>query len=330
MCSGFTPDRWLSACSLCPRACGASRAEAAASAFCGEAADLRLAWAGLHFGEEPPVTGAGGSGTVFVTGCNLRCSFCQNRQISQEGMGAPVSRSAFAGICLALEKAGAENINIVTGSHAVPALADGLREARERGLSVPVLWNSSAYESVDTLRRLEGLVSVWLPDFKSMDADFSAAVFRARDYPQRAAEALLYMAETSPLSSGPARSGSTEVLRSGVIVRHLALPGRLADTESVLRWYKENLDGRALLSLMTQYTPIPGSPAVPFPDRFTEQEEYGSLLALLEQLDIGDGFLQELNPDDEWLPDFSREQPFSSDLARPVWHWKTGFLPAVR
>ena len=113
-------------------------------------------------------------------------------------------------------------------------------------------------------------------------------------------------------------------------IQYLALPGRLADTESVLRWYKENLDGRALLSLMTQYTPIPGSPAVPFPDRFTEQEEYGSLLALLEQLDIGDGFLQELNPDDEWLPDFSREQPFSSDLARPVWHWKTGFLPAVR
>ncbi len=329
-----TSGGWQAACTLCPRKCGIPRrADSAhgASAFCGEGAALRLAWAGLHFGEEPLITGAGGSGTVFVTGCNLRCPFCQNWQISRSEMGAPVSCADFASICLALQKAGAENINIVTGSHAIPLIADGLKEARDEGLSIPVLWNSSAYESVDSLRLLEGLVSVWLPDFKTMDSDFATVVFRARDYPKRAAEAVSFMAEASPLEHGLSRDSKAQTLKSGVIMRHLSLPGRLEDTERVLRWYKENLDGRALLSLMTQYTPVhppsgQANGAAPLPDRFTSEEEYGHLVEMLDTLNIEEGFLQELSPDSEWLPDFSERQPFSSSLAKPVWHWRNGFL----
>ncbi len=243
-------------------------------------------------------------------------------------MGKAVDSREFASICLALEKAGAENINIVTGSHCVPALAEGLSAAVDSGLSIPVLWNSSAYESTDTLKLLEGLVSVWLPDFKSCNPDFSAEVFRARDYPERAAEAILYMAETSPLSfDGKQR------IRSGVIMRHLSLPGKLEDTRGVLEWFKERLDGRAMLSLMTQYTPVPAAEKAPsgkepFPQRFTTENEYGRLLEILESLQIENGFLQELNPDSDWLPDFSRSQPFSSSLAKPVWHWRDGFIPS--
>ncbi len=316
---------WQESCTLCPRNCAAARNGNPTGAFCGETDGLRLSWAGLHFGEEPPVTGQGGSGTVFVTGCNLRCSFCQNYQISREGMGKAVSKKDFASICLALEKAGAENINIVTGSHSVPYLAEGLREAREQGLSIPVLWNSSAYESTGVLKLLEGLVTVWLPDFKSSDPDFSAEVFRARDYPEKAAEAILYMTDTSPMVFN-----ERGLLQSGVIMRHLSLPGRLKDTGEILRWFKDNLDGRALLSLMTQYTPVPAAEKKlwgkePFPQRYTEENEYDALLEMLDSLQIDNGFLQELNPDSEWLPDFSRTQPFSSSLAKPVWHWKQGF-----
>ena len=169
-------ESWKAACTLCPRGCGAARGAAGGkAAFCGEGSQLRLAWAGLHFGEEPLITGAGGSGAVFVTGCSLRCPFCQNWQISHKGMGRPVSAEEFASICLALEKAGAENTNIVTGSHVIPLVADGLKAARDRGLKLPVVRNSSAYESVGSLRLLEGLVSVWLPDF-SRAQPFSSAL----------------------------------------------------------------------------------------------------------------------------------------------------------
>ena len=321
-------DLNASACRICPRACGAPRkqGEASPAAFCGEGAALRAAWAGLHFGEEPLITGAGGSGAVFITGCNLRCSFCQNWQISREGMGRPVSAGEFASICLALESAGAENINIVTGSHAIPLIARGLAQARGEGLKVPIVWNSSAYEIPRALRLLEGLVSVWLPDFKTMDSAFARQAFLASDYPERAAEAILFMAAASPLEYGAGRDGKTQVLKGGVIMRHLALPGRMEDAARVLRWFKQRLDGRALLSLMTQYTPVPAAGATPLPERFTSGDEYAHLVELLGELNIEEGFLQELVPDSEWLPDFSRAQPFSSALAKPVWHWREGVL----
>ena len=326
-CQKSGQDTWQATCRLCPRGCGAPRKEGAkpSAAFCGEGSGLRLAWAGLHFGEEPPIAGAGGSGAVFVTGCNLRCPFCQNWQISREGMGRPVSAEEFAAICIALEDAGAENVNIVTGSHAIPLIADGLKEARKRGLKIPVVWNSSAYESVASLKLLEGLVSIWLPDFKTMDADFAGAVLHARDYPERTAEAILYMAASSPLEYAAGKDGKTQALKSGVIMRHLALPARLEDTERVLRWFKRNLEGCALLSLMTQYTPVPAAGASSLPNRFTSGDEYARLVEMLEAINIEEGFLQELNPDDEWLPDFSERQPFSSALAKPVWCWKEGF-----
>lgn len=316
-------------CRTCPRNCGTNR-NAGLKGFCGETADLRIAWAGLHFGEEPPVTGKGGSGTIFITGCNLRCKFCQNFQISQDGTGRTVDASEFADICLALADIGAGNINIVTGSHAIPAIATGLREARKRGLAIPVLWNSSAYETPEALALLDGLVSAWLPDLKTLNPLLSENVFHAADYPKVAKKAIRFMADRSPLviEKGDENAPSGKMV-SGVIVRHLALPGRLADTELVLRWFAEHLADKAVLSLMTQYTPVHANPHArdidAFPDRTLDRGEYDRLTELLEELGIDNGFYQELVEDTEWLPDFNRTQPFSSSLARPVWHWSCGF-----
>ncbi|MDR1238774.1 MAG: radical SAM protein [Treponema sp.] len=318
-------------CLLCPRRCGVNRG-AGERGFCGETAELRIASASIHRGEEPPITGQGGSGTVFVSGCNLGCVFCQNYQVSgnrisqgnsvalpesSAALGRAVGKEEFARICLALQEKGAGNINIVTGSHAVPALAAGLDAARAGGLAVPALWNSSAYESPETLELLRGRIAGWLPDLKTLDSDLAARFFRAPGYPETAQAAILKMLDISSAAPGPPSP------EAPVIIRHLVLPGFLESTKPVLRWFAEYAAGRARLSLMTQYTPVGDGD---MPGRYVDQGEYETLLRWLEEFDIEDGFYQELVPGSDWLPDFSRQNPFSSDLSSPVWHWKDGFV----
>jgi len=297
-----------SPCRLCPRNCGVDRL-AGETGFCGEGAGLRIAFAGLHRGEEPPLVGTGGSGTIFVSGCNLGCAFCQNYQISQgergERLGKEVSAQTFAGICAALRGRGAENINIVTGSHAVPALVEGICAARQAGVGLPVLWNSSAYEDIRTLELLRGYVDVYLPDLKTLDSGIAAKYFNAPDYPAAAAAAILKMIE---MAGG----------REKVIIRHLILPGHLESTRQALRWFADNAKGRALLSLMTQYTPLRGR-GQSAPQRYLNAEEYKTVMGWLEEFDIEDGFCQELVTGSDWLPDFRRPNPFSSELSVPVW-----------
>jgi putative pyruvate formate lyase activating enzyme len=296
-----------------------------------------VASASIHRGEEPPLTGAGGSGAIFISGCNLGCVFCQNYQISQAGnasLGRAVDTGEFAAICLALQEKGAENINIVTGSHAVPAIAAGISAARGQGLSLPVLWNTSAYEGAPSLAVLQGLVDVYLPDLKTLDSRLAARFFNAPDYPEHAASAILAMVERRALDYAPIQQAPRRqegVLRSGVIIRHLILPGFLEASRDVLRWFAEHCRGRALLSVMTQYTPVQregraevsvdggeGSPS----KRQLSSAEYETVLDWLAEFGIEDGFCQELAPGSEWLPDFSRTNPFSSELSTPVWHWR--------
>ena len=322
-------------CRLCPRRCGVDR-DAGQLGYCGETSALRLAFAGIHQGEEPPVTGAGGSGTVFVSGCNLGCTFCQNHQISKQAagrgaMGKPVGTGEFAEICLALQGKGAENVNIVTGSHAAPAIVAGIGEARRRGLSIPVLWNSSGYDGTETLAILKNNVDVYLPDLKTLDAKLAARFFNAPDYPENAKAAILKMMEYRVLCFGPGRAGD-EVMASGVMVRHLIIPGHLENTRQVLAWFSENCTGsgrgngsggsRALLSLMTQYTPVPGTflgDNCKIPNRCLSKQEYTAVLSMLDEFGIDDGFCQELVTGSGWLPDFARRNPFSSELSIPVW-----------
>ena len=337
-------------CKLCPRRCGVNREEGQLG-YCGELSSLRLGFAGIHRGEEPPITGAGGSGTIFVSGCNLGCAFCQNYQLSSgkqisQGEGHRMARTVdtgeFAEICLALQERGAENINIVTGSHAAPALSQGIAAARKQGLCIPVLWNSSGYDGMETLEILRDFIDVYLPDLKTLDTSIAARFFNAPDYPEHAAKAILKMMEYRTLRFGPGRGTQGETMLSGVMVRHLVIPGHLEATRQVLRWFSENCNSksrgesnksRALLSLMTQYTPVyipdtekkettatiqtPGS----VPDRYISQEEYETVLSMLDDFDIDDGYCQELVTGNEWLPDFNKPNPFSSQLSVPVWHW---------
>ena len=323
-------------CEQCPRACHADRRDGARG-FCAESVDLRIALACLHFGEEPLITVHGGSGTIFLTGCNLRCAFCQNYQISQRGMGRAVSADEFADICLRLQDAGAENVNIVTGSHHVPALADGLARARSRGLSLPVCWNSSGYDSPQMLALLDGLVQIFLPDLKTLSSALSSDVCAASDYGARAREAIAWMIRRNPLRiADVTKDGVTkEKLLQGVIVRHLFLPGRFAETAEVLDWLKRNADGRAVISLMSQYTPVPfrtdaqdeaarHAALRAIENRMVSAQEDADLRDLIAAYDFSYLFYQDLSDDSSWLPDFSRPQPFSNALAKPIWHWKMG------
>lgn len=321
-------------CTLCPRNCKVDRTQNV-NGFCGEPDKIRISVACLHFGEEPLITVHGGSGTIFLTGCNLRCAFCQNYQISQQGMGREVSKEGFATICLKLEDAGAENINIVTGSHATPAIAEGLLEAKKQGLNIPICWNSSGYDSIESLELLKGIVTLYLPDLKTLNKNLSKDLFSAEDYPDKAKKALLWMIQNNPLKI--ININKKEKLMSGVIVRHLFLPGRFEETAEVLYWLKENADGKAIISLMNQYTPVPfkeeneklekrKQKLMAIENRLVNKTEFEDLTDIIEAYSFENLFYQELTDDTSWLPDFERTQPFSNKLATPIWHWKQGFI----
>ena len=328
--SDMTPDTaaLYKSCRQCPRECGIDRFSQYVG-FCREPADLRIAFAGLHFGEEPLITVKGGSGTIFFTGCTLRCKFCQNYQISQDGLGRPVSRNEFVSICHKLQDAGAENINLVTGSHHIPLIADYLSAARNDGINIPFCWNSSAYEKTEMLELLKGLVTIWLPDFKTLDSTLSKQLFDAPDYPEVCSAAIKWMIENNPLdireehNKADSDGSPMEKMYQGVIIRHLFLPGKFAETADVLQWLKENADGRACISLMNQYTPIPAKKGKikEFEDRLVSKEEDLDIQDLIEAYDFDYLFYQELSDDTSWLPDFNRKQPFSNKLAKPLWHF---------
>jgi len=310
---------FYSSCSFCPRGCGVDRL-AGETGFCGETAALRVGTAVIHRGEEPPLIGTGGSGTIFISGCNLGCVFCQNWQVSQgekgsASIGKAVSPLEFAEICAALRDKGAENINIVTGSHAVPGLIEGFIAARKIGVDIPILWNSSGYDSEEALELLREHVDIFLPDIKTLDSKVSAKFFNAPDYPDIVKAAILKMVDI-------VEKKTPENPHEKIIIRHLILPGFIESTYSVLRWFAENIKGRALLSIMTQYTPIPSRQNNPLytqaPKRYVQKEDYDTVMRWLEEFGIEDGFCQELLTGNEWLPDFRRENPFPSKLSVPV------------
>ena len=325
-------------CTQCPRQCSVNR-KGGKSGFCGETEQVKAAVACLHFGEEPLLTVFGGSGTIFFSGCTLHCAFCQNYQISQEGMGSAVTKDDFVKMCLLLEEKGAENINLVTGSHHIPLIADYISEAKKRGCSIPFAWNSSAYESVEMLENLKGLVDIYLPDMKTLNSIMSDTLFKAKDYPSTAKKAIRWMVNNTPMNIVEVtRNGETkEKMLSGTIIRHLFLPGRMEDTVLTLDWLKSHTDGKSVLSLMSQYTPVPfegseeelkkrSETLSAFQNRLVNSEEDKKLRQLIDDYDFDYLFYQDLCDDTEWLPDFSKTQPFSYKLALPVWHWRDGFI----
>jgi putative pyruvate formate lyase activating enzyme len=246
-------DRLLEACEVCPCACGVDRRRALGR--CASPAEPVVASWGPHFGEEPPISGTRGSGTVFLANCNLRCVFCQNADISQrpkQFIGAAVTRAALAGVMLELQDAGCHNVNWVSPTHQVPQLVGALEIAARRGLRVPVVYNSNAYDSLAVLRLLDGVVDVYMPDLKYADADSGAELSRVPDYPAVARAALREMYRQVGASWRLADDGT---LQRGLLVRILILPRGRAGVEASLRWLAEELSPEVTVSLMSQYRP---------------------------------------------------------------------------
>ena len=302
-------------CSLCPRACGVDRTSGKLG-FCRESSTIRLACATLHHGEEPPITGKGGSGTIFFTGCTLQCRFCQNHQISRGGIGREVSIEEFSDICLKLQEAGAENINLVTGTMFIPSIAIGIELAKEKGLNIPILWNSSGFESSEIVDILNSFVDVYLPDIKTLNHTFAATFFNAIHYPEAAKAAVAKMADSKKIVF------KDDKIISGTIVRHLVIPGYVEMTEKFLKWFTENLKGKALISVMFQYSPK-AAQGEGVPERTLDKTEMDMVYSYLDELGIEDGFIQEEEVTDEWNPDFNQLSPFPGSIGKTVWHWKS-------
>ena len=247
-------------CTLCPRKCGINRYEKTGFCLMGALPEVNLYM--LHHGEEPPISGLlgtedkRGSGTVFFEGCSLKCIFCQNSKISQgpTGKGERTDADRLADIYLELQDKGAYNINLVTPMHFTPVVADSIRIAKCTGLSIPVAVNTGGYEEEDTLKMLDGLVDIYMPDLKTMNSKISEELFRCRDYPDKATAAIEEMfRQTGPASIYP----DTGLMRKGLIVRHLMLPGKLFDTKKVLDFLTDKFGNDIYISLMSQYTPMP-------------------------------------------------------------------------
>lgn len=290
-------------CRLCPRACGADRV--AALGRCHSGREMRVARAALHFWEEPPLSAAGGAGAVFFTGCPLGCVFCQNREISTgENPGKAVTPPELSALCFDLIAQGAQCIDLVTPGHFAPQITEALRL---RKLPVPVVWNSSGYETVETLQALEGLVDIYLPDFKYADPALAAALSHAGDYPSVALAAIREMVR----QTGPARCAEDGRMLSGVLIRHLILPGHTKNSLAVLDLLAREFPG-VPVSLMAQYTP-----PTPFPEgeRFPEltrrltRRELDKVQSRLFDLDL-DGFIQDrAAAKAAYLPDFHQFDP---------------------
>lgn len=287
-------------CTLCPRGCGVDRTSGARG-FCGASDVVCVGRAALHAWEEPPLSGERGSGTVFFTHCTLGCVFCQNRTISRrEAQGKPVTQERLAGIFLELQTQGAHNINLVTASHYAPTVRAALQQARVKGLHIPVVYNCGGYETVETLRMLNGLIDIYLPDFKYYSSYYAGMYSGAPDYPDFAKEAIAEMVH----QTGALQFDQTGMMTRGTIVRHLMLPGLEGDTAQVLRYLAEHFGDRILVSLMRQYTPFGMAERYPELDRKITDEEYEQAVTLFSELGLA-GFLQDKESISEsFIPSF--------------------------
>ena len=290
----------METCTLCPRQCGARRETETGEGVCHSGTAARIARAAPHFWEEPPISGERGSGAVFFTGCALGCVFCQNQAISRGGpIGRLVSPEELAGIFQALEGQGVHNINLVTGAHFVPAIREALTIRKP---AVPVVWNTSGYETVESLRLLEGLVDIYLPDLKYLDAVMGLVMARAPNYTAVAVAAIREMLR----QVGPLELGPDGLARRGVLIRHLILPGHTGDSLRILELLAEEFPG-APVSLMAQYVPpdsLPPDPVFRGLDRRITRRELEKVQDRLFALGM-DGFVQDLaSASDKYVPEF--------------------------
>lgn len=296
-------------CNICPRKCNIDRA--VSHGYCGESDSVRLARAALHMWEEPCISGDRGSGAVFFTGCNMRCVFCQNSEIAHGNVGMEVTIDRLADIFLELECKGAANINLVTPSHYVVQIKEAMEKARALGLKIPFVYNTSSYEFPQTLQMLDGLVDIYLPDFKYMDASLSAKYSNAPDYPDVASAAISEMVRQ--ISD---RFGNEELctfdedgmMKHGVIVRHMILPGHTKDSIDVIRTLYEKYGDSVYISIMNQYTPLPHVKKYRELDRKVTRREYDKVVSAAIDMGVSNAYIQDGETgSDSFIPSFDYE-----------------------
>lgn len=290
-------------CDLCPRKCLVDRKKGE-KGICGQTENLKVARAALHFWEEPCISGDAGSGAVFFSGCPLHCVFCQNENIANGTVGKEISVERLAEIFLELQEKGAANLNLVTGAHYVPHIISALELARGKGMNLPVVYNSSGYESVETIRRLDGYVDVYLPDMKYMEPELAAAFSNARDYPQAAQSAIAEMMR----QTGPCQFAEDGYIKRGTIVRHLILPGHTKNSIAVLKYLYRTYGEDIFISVMNQYTPVWKNEKFPELNRKVTRREYEKVLDAAIELGIENGYFQEGETAEEsFIPAFDYE-----------------------
>lgn len=292
----------LKSCTLCPRECGVNRYER--RGFCGEGAKVRIARAELHMWEEPCISGSRGAGTVFFSGCDLKCCFCQNYEISHLGKGFELTREQLGETFLRLQAMGAHNIDLVNPTHFLPQIIEALDDLRSK-LTIPVVYNSGGYDKPESLELTRGYISIFLPDLKYNDGDVAARYSAASDYPERAFAAVRKMYELA----GDPVIGSDGIMQSGVIVRHMILPGQRHDSIALIKRLREEFEpGQILVSLMSQYTPVYKAHEHREIDRRLSTFEYRSVLEALEESGF-DGYIQQkTSASEEFIPQFFDEK----------------------
>lgn len=290
-------------CLLCPRKCGINR-RTGQTGVCGVLSEIKVARAALHYWEEPCISGKRGSGAVFFSGCSLHCVFCQNREISDGKEGKVISKERLSDIFMELEGKGANNINLVTPGQYIPDIVWAVNDAKSRGMKLPIIYNTSGYENVTELKLLEGIVDVYLPDFKYMDSTLSAMYSRAKDYPSVAKQALSEMVRQQP---DVVIDDATGLIQKGVIVRQLLLPGHVNDAKAVLKYLYDTYHDHVYISMMSQFTPI-ALKDYPEINRTVTRREYERLVDYALEIGITNAFIQEGDvAKDSFIPAFDCE-----------------------
>ena len=290
-------------CRLCPRECSADRIHGQ-TGFCGMTDELMAARAALHYWEEPCISGTEGSGAVFFSGCTLRCVFCQNAEIAAGHAGKMLSVDRLADIFLELQEKKANNLNLVTATHFLPFILPALEKAKAHGLKIPVVYNTGGYEKTEIIKMLDGIVDIWLPDHKYRSSELSGKYSRAKDYPEKAASAL----EQIVKQTGEPVFDDRGMMKKGVIVRHLLLPGHVRNSKKVLEYLYGTYGDQIYISLMSQYTPMPAMKDDPQLSRKVTAREYDRLLDHAISLGVTNCFIQEGETAKEsFIPEFNGE-----------------------
>ena len=289
-------------CHLCPNRCNVNRTENEVG-ICGQTDKVKIAWTGLHKGEEPPISGDNGSGMIFFTGCPLHCQYCQNYQISKENLGYEISGNKLSLIMLELQNKGAETVNLVTGTHFIPTITESLILSKKTGLKIPVVWNSSGYEDVESLSFIDPYIDIYLLDAKTLSVVTASKFCGTSAYVDVIPGVLDYLYKNR-------REGD-------VIIRHLVFPGEIGSTADFLHYFADRYKDKFLLSLMFQFVNPYGGKSGKVSDKISEKD-YEYLADLTDRLEI-DGFIQECGDESYWVPDFNRKNPFPDEFATPVY-----------